>query len=135
LPYTNGTWPTPIGELIAVRADGKIGLKKIFGIFLSHEGNVRVKGCLFRFLRAATKVKASLYNQWSLSNNYAAPVDAHLTLSSISFPPLWFSLPLGHFMCWRFIGCLYVSLICSRHQCSESSTLKQFRIPKPGANL
>lgn len=87
LPYINGTWPIPIGELIAVRADGKIDLKKkikkIIVSFLSCEVNVRRKGCLFHFLRDATKVKASFYDQWSLRNNYAAPVDAHLTSCSI----------------------------------------------------
>lgn len=132
--HFNETQHTPIGELIAVRADGKIGLKNIFGAFLSCEGNVRGKGCIFYFLRAATKVKASFYDQWSLRNNYPAPVDAYLTSSSIWCPPLWFSLPPGHVMCWGFIDCQYASSVCSRHQCSASSVGKPFKIPQPGAN-
>lgn len=81
--YINGTCPTPIGELIADKAGGKTHLKKIFGIFISYEGNIRGKGCLFHFPRPETKVKASFYDQQSLRNNYPAPVDAYLASSSI----------------------------------------------------
>lgn len=82
-PYINGTCPTPIGELIAVKTDGKTCLKKMFGIFISYEGNVRGKGSLFHFLRAETKAKTRFYDQQSLRNNYPGPVDAYLASSAI----------------------------------------------------
>lgn len=82
-PYINGTCATPIGELIAVKTDGKTRLKKILGVFTSCEGIVRGKLCLFHFLRAETKVKASSYDQQSLRNNYVVLVDAYLASSYI----------------------------------------------------
>lgn len=81
-PYINGTCPTPIGELIAVKAGGKTRLKKLFGIFISCEGNVK-ENYVFHFLRADTKVKASFYDQQSLRNNYLVLMDAYLASSSI----------------------------------------------------
>lgn len=89
----NGTWPTPIGELIADRADGKIGLNKMFGTFLSCKGNIEEKGCPSHFLRAATKIKASFYDSgvWGTITQLQSMHCLHtsLVLSSITQPVSW----------------------------------------------
>lgn len=134
LLYIRGTQPTPIGELIADRADGKMGPKKYLVVFLSCEGNIGEKGCVrvvfFHFLRAVTKVKSSFYDQWSLRNNYPAPVNAYLTSGS-AFLLSGSGFLLGMSCAGRSQT---ASSICSRHQRSERSTVKQFKTPKAGAN-